>query len=59
MSYKELQEMAMEHYNNGGDVVVECWDVREFNNYVAQFGRITKAIALDLFKFYKEIQCEF
>lgn len=41
VSYEEFQRIAMYLYNNGGDVLVECWGVSEFKNYEAMFGKIT------------------
>ena len=54
VSYEELIEYAMAHYNNGGDGVYECWDKRAFDDYVAEFGGITKRKALSIFRLYKE-----
>ena len=46
MTYKELKAFALEHYNEGGDGVYECWDERTFNEYVAEFGEITEEKAM-------------
>lgn len=50
LSYEELMEYARKHYNKGGDGVFECWDERTYNEYVAEFGPITKRKALGMFK---------
>lgn len=50
MTYKELKEFALVNYEKGGDFIYECWDERTFNEYVAEFGDITKAKALEIFK---------
>jgi len=50
MNYEELIEYARKHYNRGGDSVYECWDERTFNEYVKEFGPITKRDALGIFK---------
>lgn len=50
LTYEELIEYAMAHYNRGGDVTVECCDKKWFDDYVAQFGPITKRVALQMFR---------
>ena len=54
MNYKELMEFALLHYEEGGDFIYECWDERIFNEYVAEFGDITKAKALAIFQELEE-----
>jgi hypothetical protein len=49
MSYEELMAFALKHYNEGGDGVYECWDRRTYEEYVAEFGPITKSKALAMF----------
>ena len=56
MTYKELQTLALAHYNQGGDAVVECWEERDFNAYVAEVGEMTREDALALFKMYRGVQ---
>lgn len=53
LTYEELIEYAMKHYNKGGDVVVECWGSSEFDEYVKEVGPITKSQALRLFRLHK------
>lgn len=50
LSYKEFMEYSFQHYNKGGDGYYECWDQQEFDNYVKQFGEITKSRALKMYK---------
>lgn len=50
LTYNEFMALAMQSYDHGGDSYVECWDERTFDEYVAQFGQITKAKALKMFR---------
>lgn len=50
LSYKEFMEYSLQHYNKGGDGYYECWDKQEFDNYVKQFGEITKSKALRMYR---------
>ena len=50
MTYEELQAYAQAYYNKGGDVIVECWDRRAFDEYVGMFGPITKRTARAMFR---------
>lgn len=59
MSYEELMEFALKHYNEGGDGVYECWDRKTFEEHVAEFGPITKPRALIMFKEYNSIVAEY
>jgi len=54
MTFDELIEYARQNYNKGGDGVVECWDKRTFDDYVAECGAMTKTKARQLFRLYKE-----
>ena len=55
LTYEELMDLAMEYYEKGGDVVYECWDRKWVETYTAEFGAITRAKALKIFKnFYAE-----
>ena len=58
LTYDELIEYAKKHYNKGGDSVYECWDERTYNEYVKEFGPITKRVALDMFKLYYDVNRE-
>lgn len=55
MTYDELMEYALKHYNNGGDCVYECWDQKTFDDYVKQFGPMTKSKALKMFRDDKDM----
>lgn len=50
LDYEGLMEYALQHYEQGGDMTYECWGRREFDEYVAQFGPITKSKALKMFR---------
>lgn len=50
MTYEELMEYAKQHYNKGGDLTYECWDRQAFDEYVKEFGPITKSKALEMFR---------
>lgn len=54
MSYKEFRAFANEHYCEGGDVIIEYWDERDYNDYTRNFGPMTKAKAWEIFNVYKE-----
>lgn len=41
LSYEEFIALASEHYEDGGNAIVECWDHNTFNEYISQFGSIT------------------
>ena len=58
MTYEELIEYARKHYNRGGDGIFECWDERTYNEYVKEFGPITKRKALAMFKDWYEHERE-
>lgn len=59
LTFEELQTLAMENYNNGGDGIVECWDERTFNDYVNEFGPITKEKAMEMFSTHEEVTRDF
>jgi len=54
LTFDELMVYAREHYNEGGDGVYECWDKYTYDEYVRQFGQITKKVALDMFEIDNE-----
>lgn len=58
LTYEEFVKLAKENYNNGGDVIVECWEKYQFEDYVKLFGEITKSGALKMFKQYKNEEKE-
>ena len=55
LTYSELMDYALKHYDKGGDATYECWDERTFNDYVAMFGPITKAKALQMFRIDRQV----
>jgi hypothetical protein len=59
LTYKELIDLSLKYYTYGGDCIYECWDERVFNEYVKEFGNITKADALKMFKNNFEIDNEY
>lgn len=58
LTYEELIALAQEHYTEGGDGVVECWESYQFDDYVKEFGPMTRADALALFRLYKSQERE-
>lgn len=59
LTYEDLIALALENYNFGGDSIYECWDQKMFDGYVREFGLITKAKALELFRTNFEIDLEY
>lgn len=41
VGYEEFIRIGKSMYNKGGDVIVECWDRKGFDEYIAEFGKIT------------------
>lgn len=58
LKYKEFIALAEENYSRGGDVAVECWDQRQFDFYVKEFGPMTRTKALRMFKGWKSQEKE-
>lgn len=58
LTYQEFIALAQENYNKGGDVVVECWEEYQFDDYVKMFGAVTKRKALQMFKQYRDQEKE-
>jgi hypothetical protein len=55
LSIEEVRELALEHYNEGGDVVVECWTDEDIMLWLEEHP--TKEELLDLFsKYYDHYQ---
>lgn len=50
LSYEEFIALARKHYTRGGDVAVECWEKDQFDYYVKEFGPVTAAKALVMFR---------
>lgn len=49
LSYEELMDLALQHYNEGGDATFECVDRWQFDKHVEELGPITTRIALQIF----------
>ena len=58
LMYEEFISLAKENYNKGGDVAVECWERREFDYYVKEFGPVTKTKALQMFRMWRSQEKE-
>lgn len=50
MTYEEFMEYSKKYYTRGGDSFYECWDERDFDEYVKNWGGITKSKALAMFR---------
>lgn len=55
LTYQDLRDLALQHYDDGGDATYECCDERWFNDYVKQFGPMTEKTALHMFEIDKQI----
>lgn len=40
-NYSELEAFGKKHYNEGGDVFVECWDQSTLDYYAAEGSPLT------------------
>lgn len=58
LTYEEFIALAKENYTKGGDVAVECWEQREFDFYVKEFGPVTKTKAMRMFRQWKDEEKE-
>lgn len=58
LTYDQFMEYAKEHYTKGGDAYYECWGKKEFDYFVKNFGEITKARALSMFRLEYALQME-
>ena len=48
LSFEGFITLAKQHYNQGGDGIVECWDRAAFEYWVKEFGFMTKKQALEI-----------
>lgn len=55
LNYQEFMDYAMAHYTKGGDEYYECWEKYQFDDYVNNFGPITKRRALAMFKLQRDV----
>ena len=58
LSYEELMDLALKNYNEGGDVIYECWGVEEFRDYEKMFGPMTEKEARSLFRVSSSLRDE-
>ena len=58
LTYDEFMKLSLEYYEKGGDGYYECWDEKQFNEYVAEFGTITKRKALKMYKLSQSIEMD-
>ena len=54
MTIAEVRTMAMDMYNEGGDVIIECWSDEQVEEWIAEEG--TKIELLETMAVYKD--CE-
>ena len=52
MDYDDFQGFALEHYEHGGDVIVETWGIDDFEEEVRKNGPMTVKRAYELFRMY-------
>lgn len=38
LTIEEVKKVAMKHYNNGGDTIIECWEDREIQEWIDGAG---------------------
>ena len=56
LTYREAQRLAMAYYNQGGDSFYECWDEKEFNEFIEIEGRpMTVGFMKSMFNMYDEV----
>lgn len=58
LTYEELMNLALRHYNDGGDGVYECWDRQTYDFHVELFGPITYSEAMGMFRRHKAVVCD-
>ena len=58
LDYDGLMRLALDHYNQGGDCVYECWGKQEFAEWTRDRGTMTVKSALSLFRMYKGMYSE-
>lgn len=50
ITYREFLALALENYTKGGDTFYECWEEYQFDDYVKEFGPMTRSDALEMFR---------
>lgn len=62
LTYEEMKKLAEENYCEGGDVFVECWDRKDFEEAVKECGPFTVRKAMDMFhtwnSVYRDRSCD-
>ena len=58
MNYTEFMAYAQANYNKGGDAIIECWEEKQCDEYVAECGPMTKECADALMGMYEEIRAD-
>lgn len=58
LTWDEFRRLAKDNSTKGGLVVLETWEKYQFDDYVKQFGPMTKKDALALFKLYHNTRNE-
>ena len=58
MNYTEFMAYAQANYNKGGDAIVECWEEKQFDEYVAECGPMTKEHADALMGMYEGVRAD-
>lgn len=60
LTYQQFIDYCKTKYTAGGDTYVECWDEKMFNDWVAQFGAMTKKRLQQMIKtnFAYEKECD-
>ena len=55
LTYEELMDLALKHYNEGGDQTYECADRRWYEERIKLFGPMTEEDALEMFRIDKAV----
>lgn len=56
LTYREAQKLALAYYNQGGDSFYECWDEKEFNEFIEIEGHpMTVGGMKSMFNMYDEV----
>ena len=58
LSYSMLQRLAQSMYNEGGDVFVECWSEKDYQERVQEYGYITVREFYTMCKYYADSERE-
>ena len=62
LTYEQMEKLAQQYYNEGGDSFVECWDRKDFDECVKECGVFTVRKAIDMFhtwdSIYRDRACD-